>query len=180
MSAFATYVSSDSEEDEEYEKRSAESNRIAKLEMERLKAKLSLEHKREELKKARMQREEESRIKKEALKTQEKEKLALSLASVLGLPDEERLLRVQYLSHGNSVAQGMSEVEERNIISTLVDAYIDDEKDVENNISRCGDSGTDEKGRISCCGGGSVENDNDCDVAICDIDVDIIEIEDSE
>lgn len=65
MSAFANYVSSDSEEDEEYEKQSAESNRKAKLEMERKKAKKNLERKREELKQARLQREEQSRHRKE-------------------------------------------------------------------------------------------------------------------
>lgn len=124
MSAFAHYVSSDSEEDEEYEKRCAESNRKAKLNMERMKAKQSLEKKRAELKKARLEREDKAKNHKEHMRYQEEEALRVALAS---LSEEERLQEQEKMQIQHDQQQEMSNIEENDIIQELVNAYIDDE-----------------------------------------------------
>jgi hypothetical protein len=148
MSGFASNVSSDSEEDEEYEKRSAESNRKAKLEMERLRAKKSLERKREELKRARELREEaarEEKLRVQREKSEEALRDALLALDELGLSPEERsveetriireqqqqpqqLLEVPVLA-GNSAV--LTEEAQSKILEDLANAYLENDNSIE-------------------------------------------------
>lgn len=135
MSAFAGYISSDSEEDEEYERRAAESNRKAKLEIERLKAKKNLEKKREELKKARLLREEEARARKEKARQEEETALndALKSLQTKSLSENERKMEEMKLkqnmqTRGRGVFSAAAETE---ILRNLANAYLGNEDDEE-------------------------------------------------
>ena len=123
MSAFAVYVSSDSEEDEEQEKRAAESNRKAKLEMERLKANNRLTTRREEMKKAREKREAEARERRE-LKKQEEE--SARKTALLNLTGEGRCLVEEKWKLREGIKNDLFAFEENEIIQQLVNAYVSD------------------------------------------------------
>ena len=123
MSAFAVYVSSDSEEDEEQEKRAAESNRKAKLEMERLKANNRLTKRREEMKKAREKREAEARERRE-LKKQEEESARKTVQ--LNLTGEGRCLVEEKWKLREGIKNDLFAFEENEIIQQLVNAYVSD------------------------------------------------------